>query len=109
MPAGAEAPVPRARAATSPTRTIRPGCPLASSPTTTEPIRILRPRRLYLDYAVEEEAHSQLRNWRVSILRSRAEYLGTLQAVDRRPGRGGGVSVSARLAAGELLFQLHLF
>jgi hypothetical protein len=44
----------------------------------------LPPSSLSLRYAIpQEEGHrAKLRNWRVSILRNRAEYLGTVEAAN---------------------------
>jgi hypothetical protein len=35
---------------------------------------------------------AKLRNWRVSILRQRAEYLGTVQAVDQQSAEAAAVA-----------------
>jgi hypothetical protein len=38
---------------------------------------------------------TKLRNWRVSILRSRAEYLGTVQAADERTAENAAIEAFA--------------
>jgi hypothetical protein len=45
--------------------------------------------------APPKKSTAKLRNWRVSILRSRAEYLGTVQAADERAAEKAAVEAFA--------------